>query len=122
MKLTLLVTIGAVVVMVLSGCAVKAVDGSTFQLEMVNTENRFYQGVYTGCIQTLVMQSRSHTAIIPNPNLPSEIARQCMIVATLAVKSDSHTIRIPGWPGLQSMREIIEQIERKKENPGTTTF
>ena len=121
MKITTVIIVGMMVVASLSGCAVKMVDGSTVQLAATGeTDNRFYQGVYTGCIQTLVMQNRGRSLM--QPDLPNQIARQCMVIAAMAVKSETHTIVIPGWPGLDSIREIIEELEDGKVDPNMASF
>lgn len=122
MKITTVVAVGIILCTLLSGCAVKMVDGSTMELATISdTDNRFYQGVYTGCIQTLVMQNRGRSLMQP-PDLSSQIAKQCMVIAAMAVKSETHTIIIPGWPGLESIREIIQEIEDGKVDPGMASF
>lgn len=121
MKLTTVVAVGIMMIASLSGCAVKMVDGSSMELATISdTDNRFYQGVYTGCIQTLVMQNRGRSLM--QPDLPNQIAKQCMVIAAMAVKNDTHTILIPGWPGLESIRGIIEEVENGKIDPNVASF
>lgn len=121
MKLTKVAAVGTILCLLLSGCAVKMVDGSTMQLTTISdTDNRFYQGVYMGCVQTLIMQSNSLSLM--QPELPGQIAKQCMLVATMAVKNESHTLVIPGWPGLESIRQILEELEENQADPNVATF
>lgn len=126
MKQTTIPAIVLLLVVMVSGCTMKTVDGAEIQFSgiaqanSVDVENRFYQGVYTGCIQTLVMQSRAQPLLMPD--LPEQIAKQCMAIAAIAVQSNTHTIAIPGWPGLESIREVLKQIEDEKSLPGMASF
>lgn len=105
---------------ILSGCSVNLVEGESIQIETVDADDRFYQGVFTGCVQTLVMQNRLRDNTLSDPNLPAEIARQCMVVAAFAIQNDAHTLKIPDWPDLKSMRKMIEEGGMRRKATSTS--
>lgn len=114
MRVYAIICASITILIMLSGCTFTSVDGKNIVMvapsstDVSDSVDEYYEGLFSGCVQSLIVQNKD---VKLTPEMNQMIVRQCMVVTAGAIKNDSHMSGVPGWPGVEEIRRVLEEIE-----------